>query len=496
MKKERRDFLRLMYNSSITAALAPMIVPQEIYASDSQTFDDYKAVIYISLHGGNDAINMILPTERSGDAGYDTYADIRKNLVVSYDDLSGGLTLNTDGKLDLSSANPYDVDSHQNGDVYRKGMYHIADTGIGVNGMMPEVAQLMNEDKLAVIASVGTLVEPKFDPVSKQKLSGTYPDQLFAHDSQRRLQETGQADNLAGYGWIGKLFDNLPGVNGSGVITQNISFSGHNHSLVGQHTYPLELATNPSHYQTRVAGEITTRQQLNASVTNNPFERLYNKMIGNSYSLVDELTNIWDNARIYSTLDSYGNPLFAFPSDAQIKMEEAPGFGLIKSFEAVAKMIDYGKQNGLKRQVFYIEHPRYDTHSGQLDMHPRLLRELSLGLDKFQKAMDEMGMSDQVTAFTVSDFGRSVIENGDGTDHAWAGHNIVMGGAVKGGQVYGDLPQLTEQTVDESRIIPTIAVEQQFATVLKWFGVDDTLNNTLFPNLKNFSQSDLGFMKA
>ncbi|AKF24296.1 hypothetical protein YH65_01960 [Sulfurovum lithotrophicum] len=496
MKKERRDFLRLMYNSSITAALAPMLAPQEIYASDSQTFDDYKAVVYISLFGGNDAINMILPTERSGEAGYDTYADIRKNLVVSYDDLSEGLTLNTEGKLDLSSANPYDVASNLNEDAYRKGMYHIGDTGIGVNGMMPEVAQMMNENKLAVIASVGTLVVPKFDPVSKQKLSGVFPDQLFAHDRQRRLQETGQADNPTGYGWIGRLFDNLQGINGSGIITQNISFSGHNHSLVGQHTYPLELATNPAHYQTRAAGEIPTRQQLNESLTGNPFERLYNKMIGKSYSLVDELTNIWDNARIYSTLDSYGNSLFSFPSEAQINMEEAPSVSLIKSFEAIAKMIDYGKQNGLKRQVFYIEHGGYDTHSAQLDMHPKLLRELSLGLDKFQKAMDEMGMSDKVTAFTVSDFGRSVIENGDGTDHAWAGHNLVMGGAVNGGQMYGDFPLLVEQTVDESRIIPTIAIEQQFATVLKWFGVDDTLNNTLFPNLKNFSQSDLGFMKA
>lgn len=496
MKKERREFLRLMYNSSITAALAPMLVPEEIYASDSTTFEDYKAVVYISLYGGNDAINMVLPTERSGDAGYDTYAGIRKNLVVSYDDLSPELSLNTEGNLDLSGGNPYEVASNLNQDAYRKGMYHIGDSGVGINAMMPEAAQLMKENKLAVIASVGTLVVPKFDPVNRQKLSGVYPDQLFAHDMQRRVQETGQADNPTGYGWIGRLFDNLDGVNGSGVITQNISFSGDNHSLIGQHTSPLQLSTNPSHYKTRVSGEISTRQQLNASATANPFERLYNKMLGKSYNLVNELADIWDNARTYSTPDSYGNPLFDFPTDAQVRMEEAPGWGLVKSLEAVAKMIDYGRQNGLKRQVFYIKHDGYDTHSAQLDKHPKLLRELSIGLDKFQKAMDEMGMSDQVTAFTVSDFGRSVIENGDGSDHAWAGHNLVMGGAVKGGQVYGDLPLLNEQTIDESRIIPTIAVEQQFATVLKWFGVDDTLNDTLFPNLKNFSERDLGFMQA
>jgi len=496
MKKERRDFLRLMYNSSITAALSPMLVPQEVYASDSTAFDDYKAVIYISLHGGNDAINMILPTERSGDAGYDTYAGIRNNLVVSHDDLSSELQLNQNGELDLSVGNPYDVDSGLNEDVYRKGMYHIANSGIGVNAMMPEVAQLMNDQKLSVVASVGTLVVPKFDPVTKNKLSGVYPDQLFAHDSQRRLQETGQADNPIDYGWVGRLFDNLQGVNGTGVITQNISFSGNNHSLVGERTSPLQLAINPSPYKTRLESELSTRQQLNGFGTDNPFNRLYNSMINKSYSLVDELSNISENAKTYSTRDSYGNPLFGFPSDEQVKMDNPPSWSLIKGLEAIAKMIDYGRNNGLKRQVFFIEHQGYDNHSTQLEMHPRLLRELSLGLDKFQKAMDELGMSDKVTAFTVSDFGRSVVENGDGTDHAWAGHNLVMGGAVKGGQVFGELPLLTEQVIDESRIIPTIAVEQQFATVLKWFGIDDGLNSTLFPNLINFSSHDLGFMKV
>ena len=500
MNTERREFLNLLYKGSLAATLGHTVMPMQVYASDAETFSDYKALVYVMLQGGNDAFNMLIPTKKEGDAGYDNYAAIRNNLVIAYNDLSSAIQLDSNGRLDLSGGNPYDGASNLNREIYRKGIYHIEGTGIGINSMMPELAQLMREKKLAPIASIGTLVEPLYDPLKNEKLSGVYPEHLFAHNHQRKVQETGKADDATLYGWIGRMFDAWQGVNGTGIITQNISFSGNNHVLVGQSSSPLLLAPVPSKYDVR-SQDMTARQAMNAAATSNPFEQLYKKIVRQSFSLVDTLADIWENSRTYTSLDAYGNPLFSIPGAAQINMETPPEGDLIQRFEAVAKMVEYGQNNGLKRQVFFILHQGYDTHSSQLDTHPRLLRELSLGLDKFQKAMDEIGMAEQVTTFTSSDFGRSLRENGDGTDHGWAGHNLVMGGAVNGGTVYGTLPQLSDdvQSIKTSRVIPTLAVEQQFATLTKWFGVDDTANDRLFPNLKNFDVSlsgrDLGFMK-
>ena len=501
----RREFLKLLSGASAAAALSPILMPNELFASSSPQFGDYKALVCVFLNGGNDAFNTVVPTIRSGANGYDNYSDIRSSLIVKHNDLSAGLATDANGRIDLTGGNPYESNDSEE-EAYLKGLYHISGMDIGINAVMPELAQLAKDGKVAVLGNIGTLVEPTTKSQIQNK-SVTLPINLFAHNHQKRVQETGQADNLFNTGWIGRLYDEWGDVNGVGPIGKNVSFSDNNHMLNGANTDPLVLSTSPHGYDGHAPESL--REELSDLVSSSPLASFYNKMIKESFTLSGTLDNIWNNFGSFTTTDAYGESLFNVPSKSTLNFTSDINGSLIKQFKAVAKMIDYGRQNGIKRQIFFIELLGFDTHSSQAENHPHLLREVSLGFDKFQRAMEELGISDKVTAFTLSDFGRTVANNGDGTDHAWAGHNFVVGGAVKGydsasgiSGFYGEMPDLTLQGTQDAgrngRIIPTLAVDQQLATLTKWFGADDTFNQQLFPNLSNFSATtygiDIGFM--
>jgi uncharacterized protein (DUF1501 family) len=164
----------------------------------------------------------------------------------------------------------------------------------------------------------------------------------------------------------------------------------------------------------------------------------------------------------------------------------------------VAKWAKIGKDSGLKRQIFYVQHRAYETHANQAENHSNSLRELSLGLGDIQSALAEIGMEEEVTTFNLPDFGRSIGDNGAGTDHAWGGPHFVLGGAVTGG-LYGTLPDLTlggdDDISQKGRLIPTTSMSQYLGTIVKWFGADDAMLNGLFPERVNFAKTDLGFMR-
>lgn len=508
MKHNRRSFLRTALSLS-TAAMVPTISSTKVFASDSDQFNDYKALVYVYLHGGNDSFNMVIPTQKSGQNGYDNYQSVRSEIAIDHTDLSANINLAA-SKLDLSSGNPYSAESEDQ--AYTKGMYHVADTEIGINGVMPEIAHLMGKNKLAVLANIGTLVEPTTKS-DMQNQSIELPSSLFAHNIQTRVQQTGQADNKHLGGWIGRLFDQWSGVNGNNLIGSNISFHGNNYALLGRTNAPTVMSLTPTEYNFGKTKQFTAsnttsneklRRDLNQLNSGNKLRNVYNGLLSRSYDLADTINTVWQTTPNYTSTDAYNNELFSVPTKQDLGIDIDGG--LIKQLEAVARMIKYGKDTGLKRQVFYVQLSGFDTHSSQKTAHPALLRELSLGLGKFQAAMEEMGTENDVTTFTLSDFGRTATCNGDGTDHAWAGHNFVVGGAVNGG-VYGEMPDLTPNGSQESgyvggrntgRIIPSIAVDQQLSTLTKWFGANDELINDLFPNLTNFSSTqygrDIGFM--
>ena len=162
----------------------------------------------------------------------------------------------------------------------------------------------------------------------------------------------------------------------------------------------------------------------------------------------------------------------------------------------MAKAISVQSTLATQRQVFFVSMGGFDTHDNQLETHPLLLNSLAQSLSEFNSAMQELNMADKVTTFTMSDFGRTLTSNGDGTDHGWAGNQLVMGGAVKGGDIYGEF--LTQhldgpQDVGSGRLIPSVANEQYFASLAQWFGVPSSELSDIFPNLTNFDRTTLDF---
>ena len=233
------------------------------------------------------------------------------------------------------------------------------------------------------------------------------------------------------------------------------------------------------------------------------FKDRYNRMQLRSFQLTDMLAEAWEStASIFDGLtSSYGQPLFSVPEQDILGIDDNINGGLIRQLEAVARMIAYSQsQTGIKRQIFFVQQGGYDTHGAQRYNHPLLLRELSLALWDFQQAMTFLSLNDHVTTYNLSDFGRTITNNSDGTGHAWGGHYLVMGGSINGGQLYGDLPDLTLGGIHDhgskGRLIPQIATDQIQASLARWFGVNDTLMPTIFPNIDNFSARYLNFMRA
>ncbi len=529
--KDRRDFMAMLLKGSAAGALGSMgqlaLMNQAMAAAPS--FSGYKALVCVFLTGGNDSLNMLVPTN----ASYSDYKAIRGALAVAENDLNISL-IGADihnGLLGKGIANPYNVDlKHQS--AYTKGYYDLSAKGIklGVNAVMPEFAQLVNDNKVTLIANVGNLVTP----VTKDQIennSANLPLFLFAHNQQQRALQTGQGNNLDDIGWAGKIADAWKGINNNASLGLNISYAGNNRMLIGNDTSPVvlkpgsppffkEMRQNQNHFEddrravfkalSGLASE-TSSSTLAFNTTgftdNNPFMRLYSNMINRSMSSNDALLKAWNSQSFeYSSKGSYGEKLFDVVSANDLGFGQSIKGNFIRQLEAVAKMIDLGAKDvfnsgNYKRQIFFVSMGGFDTHFSQSNRHPLLLRELSLGLWKFQKAMEELGHEEKVTTFSMSDFGRSIsINAGAGTDHAWGGHHFVMGGAgdkrsgnLNGGNLIGSLPSLKQGSNDDfsnkGRLIPSLAQDQLNASICSWFGVDENLLSTVFPNLSNFERT-------
>lgn len=487
--KNRRDFLKL----SAVAASA-LLIPSSLFAEDSN-FSDYKALVVVFNAGGNDGFNMFIPSGDNPLTGYDNYAKARENIKVANTEL----TLSTqENQLDLSIGNPYTL----NNDIslsYRKGFYKHENMDIATNALMPELAHLVNQGKVAIVTNLGNIIEPATKEEFKAKTK-TLPPYLFAHNHQTKLMMTGESSILNYSGWAGRIHDNWLDVNNNDIYGMNIAISRNNHLFYGDKTSALTIKANgPTSYK-RIKQDIHT--QLNQIEDENPFRRLFNNLKQHSFDMQDTLVDDWkNNIPSFTSMNAYGGALFSEPSDEELEQSSPilTDTSIIKQFAAVAKLAYIGKNRGLKRQIFFIQDGGYDTHNNQVNQHSRKLRGMSLGIGDFTKALQEMGMENEVTTFNISDFGRSIGDNGDGTDHAWGNNNFVLGGAVNGG-LYGTLPDLTLGGSDDiskkGRLIPTTSMSQYYGTIIKWFGADEDVLAKVVPELNNFSTKDLGFMKV
>ncbi len=494
-----------------------MLLPS-VGAAAAPSFTDYKALVVFFLLGGNDPHNMILPTgDESTDTavgkGYQTYATSRGDLRVNNRDLSG------------LGTNAYSDGTNSDAEAYQNGVYPFAPTApppgggglggllggnqdpaptydtvanFGINSMMPELAGLFRSGNALAVSNIGTLIEP----VTKDTLqSSALPPFLYAHNHQQRAMETGWSDNLQAAGWAGRLADlwqaHAGGINNGSPLGLNISYAGANRMMTGNLNSPVVINPGTTQLFSTTRGFNPDRflAQNAAQSSDTPMERVIKERYRTAATLHNLLDNEFANTTDFSDLsDPYGNPLFSTPTTAQLELNRGISGRTLSAARDVARMITLGRDVGLQRQIFFVGMGGFDTHGPQANDHPLLLRELSLAIGSFQQAMDSLGASNDVTLFSLTDFGRTLGNNGTGTDHAWAGHNIVAGGAVNGGVMLGQMPDLTlggdSDTSSKGRLIPTIAVDQYLATLCSWFGLSDADMPGIFPNLANFRTSD------
>ncbi|MEM1090225.1 MAG: DUF1501 domain-containing protein [Pseudomonadota bacterium] len=464
----RRDFLKAAGFSAVSgSSLGTLGLLQRAQASVAQQkgFADYKALVCIMLDGGADSYNMLVPTAGNANPAldYDTYAQTRQNMAVGYNEAGGG------------SWSPASV-------------LPLNNTVMGFNPDFSGLQGLYNSNNLAVVSNVGSMVEP----VTKAGINAgsvTLPPQLFSHSDQFIQWERAYADSQQNRGWFGRVADLLAPSNTQQSPSMNISVVGSNLLQVGETVQPYSISTNgPIGIETGwdPDGEKLSVVEAIMATSDNLFADEYmvvKQRAQDNFDLIDAALNaLGDDDALFGAGVAAG-----FPQENW----------LFDQLKIVARMIAIRNVLQVERQTFVVELGGWDTHDGQNDDLPELLQTVDAAMTAFNAALGALNVQNNVTTFTQTEFSRTLNSNGNGTDHGWGGHQLVMGGAVQGGQIYGELPDLTldgPQDIDRGRIIPTLSVEQYAATLARWFGVSPGELNTVFPNLGNFNQQTLGFM--
>ncbi|HJT98305.1 MAG TPA: DUF1501 domain-containing protein [Rhodanobacteraceae bacterium] len=479
MHVNRREFLRksicaALGGASLYSALGSLRLIGAAAAAERPA-GDYKALVCIFLYGGNDSFNTVVPVSGQDQANY---------LAA---------------RGDLAVTNPLPLTPAAGG----------GPANYGLHPSMTDLASLFNnESKVAIVSNVGSLLYPV---TQQQYQDGTVPTppQLFSHDDQTNQWQTSRPDDPNANGWGGRIADLLHSSN-AGQVPMSITLSGQNRfqrgAVVSQYSVDAWCAAgaaagNPDCGQFSV----TTMNYLgqgpeswlidwdDPNVVAND-DAAYNALIASGTQ-----THVLERAFADSATRTIANSTLINQALAGVTLSTPfPDTDLGNQLAAVAMLIKVRQALGMSRQVYFVSAWNYDTHGTQLVDQAQNLTELSQGIYAFYRATEELGIADSVTAFTASDFGRSLAVNGDGTDHGWGGHHFVVGGAVNGKRIYGTMPSLlADGNPDDTgygQIIPTQAVDQYAATLASWFGVGAGSLNDIFPNLGRFPSSNLGFM--
>ncbi|WP_077037529.1 DUF1501 domain-containing protein [Pelomonas sp. KK5] len=451
----RREFLRRVGALGLGAAATPLAMNLAALgeAAAATSTGDYKALVCVYLAGGNDYANMVVPVDTSG---YQAYAAARPALALPQAQL---LALPPNAQLTGSDAGRQ----------------------MGFAPQMTKLQALFKAGRLGVQMNVGTLLAPT-TLAQYQKKSVPLPPQLFSHNDQQSLWQSLGAEGTT-VGWGGRLGDRFLSGNGNAVFTC-INVSGNAVFLSGQQALQYMVSPNGALAiggLSKVFGSADCGAALRTLLT----------ATDRSHWMEQQLTDV--ATRQISSQATLSSALAALPA---LNTAFDANNSLALQLKMVARLIAARSALGVSRQVFFVQLGGFDLHSGFLANHPRLLTLLSDALASFHDATVELGVSEQVTSFTASEFGRSLVCNGDGSDHGWGAHHLVMGGAVQGGRYWGHLPTGVPKGADDAgrgSFIPTSSVEQMAATMGRWLGVGDSDLNDMLPHLSNFTQRDLGY---
>lgn len=457
---ERREFLRRCAGLALggagfaTFGQLDLLAAAAAATGPAHLTSDYKALVCVFLFGGNDAFNTIVPTSA---AEYQTYSESRTFLAVPQASL-----------LPLNSAAP----------VPGGGTY-------GLHPSCPELANLFNTGRLAVVGNAGSLLFPTTKAQYTAR-SVPLPPQLFSHSDQALQWQTSRGDVRGNAtGWCGRISDLFAANGFAQDIGVNVSLSGTNTQQTGVNTLAYNVSPNGvvrlRGYNTNGAANTRHKNAMDALLNQNqesPLAREYSRIQRRAIANAATITDALDNLAPFTT---------TFPMNSSVANQ----------LRMVARMIAIHSTLGLTRQIFFVGMGGFDTHGEQATKHPQLLTQLSQALNAFNDAVNEIGEGPNVVTFTASDFGRTLTSNGDGSDHGWGGHYMVMGGPVIGQRFYGTMPSLEIDGPDDTRggrPIPTTPVDTYGASLARWFGVQPGEMATVFPNLSRFPVADLGFL--
>ena len=446
--RSRREFLRLGCRALSTAGAAAALYRAGLMTARAQSSSDYKALVCIFLFGGNDANNLLIPNET---ASYANYSQIRQNLAIPQ----------------ASLVSIYDAASS------------------ATYGLHPSLAPLAplytTNQRLAIMMNVGTLLQPvpRGSNGLPQLNSVPLPLNLYSHSDQQVQWQDATPQGGSTTGWAGRLSDRVAAASG-GVVPPAITLAGNTLLLVGQNTQPSAVTT--------------TNFGLIAPATD-PGSTALQSLLGldSGATLVQAAQSSLKNgvavaAAINAALSGSGSIGVTFPNTS-----------IGSQLSQVAKLIQVRASLGASRQIFFCSQGGYDTHSNQLAQHLTLYSQLAAALVAFDQAMSALNVQNSVTTFTESDFSRTFQPNGNaGTDHGWGSHALVMGGAVKGGALYGTYPTLALSGPDDSgnrgTWVPSTSEDQYMGALAKWFGLQPADTDYVFPNLNTFGYQTPAFI--
>lgn len=510
---DRRHLLRAGGALSLLGAATPFALQLAAAGSAAgQAAPDYKALVCIFLFGGNDAHNMVLATDSDSWGRYfsarNTGTDPIALMPVGTAATPVGSTSPVTGRVASlktpeawggvlpiapTIANPVPAGTNA------------ASRSFALHPFMGPTQALFNAGRLAVVANVGTLIQP-ITKAQYQAKSVAYPANLFSHNDQQSTWQAGATEGVR-VGWGGQFSDMLSSMNSANALFTAISTAGNAVFLSGRSVIQYQLttaaqpavlvngATGTSLFGSSI-GPARLKDVIQDTSSANLYQADYSTVVNRSMGAAATLNGAFSQAAVTAIA---APPTFINPITTTAETNS-----LAVQLQTVAKMIAANGTLGLKRQVFFVSLGGWDTHDFQNTTQPNLLAKVSQAMSYFDGLLANLNGQDlraNVTTFTASDFSRTFTTNGDGTDHAWGSHHLVMGGAVKGKNIYGQYPTLgvdlgafRNPDMAGTALVPTTSVDQYAATMGKWFGVSDTDLDTIFPNLRNFSPRYLSFL--
>ena len=427
--------------------------------------NDYRALVCILLAGGNDSYNMLIPADSTAtNSQYDIYKKTRSNLALPFANVLKSASLQNNSKP------------------------------LGLHPSLTSVKQMYDSGELALVANVGTLVEPVSTVTQIRNKTKKAPLGLYSHSDQIYQWQTGVPHERSNTGWGGKIADLVHSCNTGQDISMNISLSGTNIFQTG--TEVVEYSINPYN------GVVTINNDGGTwalpQIIKNSLDSMLYKPYADAYkkTYVDITRNSREGAALLkgalATAPAYTTPFVTSNS-------------LSRSLKYIADVIATRSLIGHnKRQIFFVEYGGWDHHDEVLDNQNVMLGIVNQALDTFNKALKQINMFNCVTTFTMSEFARTLTSNGNGTDHGWGGNVMVMGGDVNGNAVYGNYPSLAlRSTIDLGNgvLIPSTSTDQYFSELALWFGLAPSDLPLIYPNVGNFysygtGNLPLGFMKS